>query len=178
MYSDVSDNRDLSSSVAYSSDDIVWCVASAKQTPQWENMFRFAPGYFWIICFTAGYIGSFVLYKLLKYDTGRYHSFHVVCMSVWQTVWGIPSYFDPKNSCVRACYCTMLFSGIVGSTYVMAFFIKFLTMPIYEKQVNSMDEIVSNSFELCGQNETLSFYNHHQDSVCILQLYIGLFNNN
>lgn len=82
---------------------------------------------------------------------------------------GIPTYFNPKSNYVRAFYTVMLIVGTVGVTTLMAFFIKFLTLTIYMKQVDSMDEIVSNGYKLCGQNDTLSFYNHHQDSVCIAQ---------
>lgn len=167
MSGEVSDYRDLSISVAYSSDDISWCIASAKEVPRWQNMLIFAPGWLWITCFTLGYVASAVLFILLKYDPGTYHCFHVVSMCVLQMVFGIPSYFNPKNSYVRAFSTMMLFSGTVGINTLMAFFIKFLTMTIYMKQVDSMDEIVLNGYKLCGQNDTLSYYNHHQDSVCI-----------
>lgn len=164
---DVMGYRNLSSSIAYSSDDITWCLASAKQLPRWQNMFRIIPIYLWFIFLFFGYAAIVVLYKLLKYDPGTYHSFHVVTMITLQGVFGLSSHFYPKNGCVRAFYLAVLVVGIVGITTFTAFFIKFLTVPIYMRQVETAEEITSGGYKLCGLNETLSFYNQ-QNLVCIV----------
>lgn len=167
MYSDASDYRDLSSSVAYTSDDITWCIASARQVPQWQNMYRIASPLMWFMLVGSGYCAALTLSILLKYEPGTYYGFHTISMCALQSIFGLPTFFNPKNSCVRAYYSTLLFVGVVGINIFLAFVIKFLTVPIYEKQVDSMDEVVSNGYKLCGQNATLSFYNHHQDAVRI-----------
>lgn len=117
MYSDESDNRGLSSSIAYSSDEIAWCIATAKPVPQWQNLYRTGPAYLWVLLVSSGYFASVTLYILLKYETGphQHHCFHIVSMSVLQTFFGLSTYFNPRNSCVRAYYSTVLFVGIVGT---------------------------------------------------------------
>lgn len=57
-------------------------------------------------------------------------------------------------------------AGFVGLTSVTAFLVKILTLPIFMKQIKSLEELVSNGYILCGQNESLSFYSPDQDSVC------------
>lgn len=97
-----------------------------------------------------------------------WHNFHVVSLIILQAMFGQASSFNPRNSCVRAFYFTVLFAGIVGMTTFTAFYIKSLTLPIYSKQIETIEEIVSQGFELCGQNETIPFYNHQQDAVRIV----------
>lgn len=164
---DVSGDRNISSSVAYSSDNIAWCIARAKHVPRWKNMYIIVPFYYWLLFYLIVFCVAVGLYILLKNDPGPYYSFPLMYIIVLQAVIGQASFFNPRNCCFRIFYLTLLIMGIVSITTYTAFFIKFLTLPIYTRQVESIEEMVSNEYILCGQNETLSFYNLQQDSVRI-----------
>lgn len=161
----LSSDRGLSSSVAYSSDNIAWCIASAKQVERWKNMFIIVPTYIWFLFILLAYLGSILLYYLLKYKTGAHYSLIVVCMILLQAVLGQASIFKPRSCCYRAFYFATLVICILCITTYTAFFIKFLTLPIYTRQVESIEELAYYRYTLCGQNETFSFYNLQQDQV-------------
>lgn len=166
-FGDISAHSDLSATVSYIFDDIAWCTAITKPVPRWQNLFFVMTASMWITFVVSSYFVTLFLYKLIKYDSGTYYSFHVIAMVVMQSVLGLPSIFNPRNSGVRVFYAMLMLANIVAINTYLAFYIKIMTVPMHLTQVETIEEIISYGYELCGQNETLSFYNHQQDSVSI-----------
>lgn len=141
----------LIASHSFYHDVITWCIQRQKPIPIWKS-------YFYIckdpIVYVVGAL-EVVFVIGLAYFAERFErhpkwdiyqlAFNGVCAYV-----GFSCTFKPTFHITRFGFFIVLFAAIVFTTTKNSMLIVFITSPIYDPQIQSIQEIVSRNFNLMG----------------------------
>ena len=83
--------------------------------------------------------------------------------------------YEPKIAANRIFYGCCLFAGLIYSTVIGTYFLPLMVFPVYEDQIGSIEEIMTNGYKFVGDesawkqlktlNEVNLTYNHSKTHV-------------
>lgn len=156
-------NRNVTASIPYLQDKLIWCIQRSGKIPIWVNFFFIIPLDIWIFfAFVSVLSCSFLMYALLPFETyyrSKIHRFdfsYCLCLIIIPSYAATSSTFRPKNPLIRLYYgmlliCPMLFHQLIG-----AFMYQFMHHQFYYHQIASTDEMITKNFRLTGSSEVLN----------------------
>lgn len=149
---DILSHKDFIASNAYYHDALTWCVQAKKPIPIWQNLFRLCNDpIVWILYTVMSFITVFVFYYLQQLEDvqRKWDWFRLTSSGICST-FGFPSEFWPRSTPSRVFYMFAVFGQMIFTIYFGGVMLTFIMEPIYEKQINSIQEIVDQSFDLTG----------------------------
>lgn len=137
-------------------DTLTWCVQKQKPIPQWENYFHICRDPMVYLLFTGIAIvilgHGYFMEQFERYPKWDWNKF--VCNCIRGTL-GFPNTYNPTFHTTRFGYIIILLTGISVTTVINTMFMIFITNPILEPQVQSIQEIVRQKFSLMGDQFAL-----------------------
>lgn len=141
----------------YYHDVLTWCVQKAKPIPTWKNLFRMCTDpIIWAIYTVMAISVIFMGYFLQqfedfqpKYDWLRLTFMAVCCMS------GFVCDYKPKIISNRIFFMFCVFGAMIYVITMMSLILKCLCNPIFEDQIETIEEIIDNSYDLVGDGSAL-----------------------
>lgn len=152
----------FSETIPYYYDDQAWCIARAKQTASWKNIFEIFSVGIWMII-----VSIFFMISALFYFLGsRHHSFSGALLNAFVICLSMPLRFKrPFHFHLRfiffliflyAIYINMMFSGFLMTT---------LTKQRFQKQVTTINETIENGFSYAGGQVVKTYLSLRNDTV-------------
>lgn len=145
-------NKYFIASHTYYHDILTWCVKKKQAMPIWKNIFYLCTdSMVWILytimCFTV----IFTAYFLQQFENvqPKWDWFRITVNGL-SVICGYGSVYKPQILSNRIFYTLALFSSMIFGVTMIAFFIKFLSEPIYLKQISFVQELMDESFDLAG----------------------------
>lgn len=155
---------------SYYSDTLTWCVREKSPIPRWKNIYHLCSdpivfilyGFMCFACvFTAYFLQQFEDLQP-KWDWFRI-TFAGICCCVGST-----TYYKPKTFSNRNFFLFLLFGNMIFVISFISCLIQLVSAAIYDHQIESVREMLDDSFELlCDeftfqhlikQNEVIWFY--------------------
>lgn len=168
-------NDQLQLSIAYMADDLTWCLATAKETALWKNIFFMFPLWMWPFVICLAYFNAFVLYLLMMFDVGgpRPLNYHSTCLTMFSThIVMSNGTYRPNGISTKTFYVFLLFYGFLIMAVFNSFLIQVLTRKMLEKQVVTIEEMIYQDMDVVGSLETRSlFANGPQDEVYFIDRF-------
>lgn len=151
-------NELLIASHAYYYDTLTWCVQIKQPIASWKNIYHVCSDTLtWSLFAISSLCTNAMTFFLQQFDHGVqpkwdwlriwFDGFRVIC--------GMNSTYNPTNVLTRSFFIFCIFVGIIASTTDNTFILLFMLSPIFEKQVNTVNEIIEQKFDLVGDNLTL-----------------------
>lgn len=149
-------NKHLDSSTPYNFDDLTWCVGKAKLLPTWQNIYQILDEkLLWLLLVFSYYILVVLTYLLQQYEKKPLDMYSAMLISLLVFVNFAPNY-RVRTLGLKFIYMWCFFSCIVCMITVNSFFQKVLKSPIRKIQVQSIEEIINERFELAGDQFSLT----------------------
>lgn len=147
-------------SAPYLLDDLTWCVSRAKPKPRWKNLFYIIKDAqtftFGVVLFIWTTFAGYLLTTFEEKPLDLIYSFLLTS----QTMASLPMNYRPMGSLIRIHYAQFLIFPYWLTQIYCAFSFIFVTRVIYDNQINTIDEIASNTFDLAGDPYALGFLNN------------------
>lgn len=141
---------------SYIQDDLTWCVQRANAVPRWMNVF-FIPKDFLIyiigaIAFIFVILGA---YLLTTFEDRAYDFILISFMSI-QVVLGLATVLDPKKWMFRLLFTKFMFIAFWIVQIFNAYWMTYVSRVLYEKQIDTIDELIHENFHLAGDKYVLN----------------------
>lgn len=150
-------HEEFIASHSYYHDALTWCVQRRKQIPVWMNLFLLCNdpliyGIYTVLCFAM----VFLFYYLQQYEDvhPKWDWFRLTFSGICATL-GFASEFRPQNIPSRIFFIFCIFGSMIFMIVSIAKTLMFVTTTFYEKQIDSIQEIVDGSFDLIGDDFAL-----------------------
>lgn len=156
----------LLASNAYTDDSLTWCVQAKRPYSKWENFFQICTDWrVYIAMSISELVSQIFVYVLLAFEYSVFPKwdFHEITLIGFAYTFGLSYPIYPKHS---------FFRMIVGSYLIMAFLLNIIiltkyqetmTVPIYNLQINTVNEIIENDFKLAGDPFALEFLSERNE---------------
>lgn len=173
LTNDISLKTEFVFTLPYYSDDITWCISRAKHIPLYLNAFRYVKdSELYVMGIFAVFAAIIIGFLLTTFEEKPIDYFEMSLIGI-SVVSNSATYFQPKRPCNRflymlTCYIGLLLVNIFGAYYVVA-----LTYPIFEDQLDSVNSLIENKFQLMGDAYVLEKIS--LQDVVILLLPFSLF---
>lgn len=147
----------LRGSSVYYQDLLTWCVQIKHLIPKGESLFYMCHD--WRVFLTmslSAFVAIAVTYVIQQFDDIHPKwDWHRITMLCYVNMCGFPSNYSPNITASRINYGVALFGCLL---FVIVFGVHcqlFMTNRIYEKQVNTVDELIANDYSLAGDSVAL-----------------------
>lgn len=155
--------QNVTASIPYLEDKLIWCVQRAGKIPIWVNFFFIIPLEMWIFfIFVSLLLGSILMYALTPYDAYYKKRIHRTDFFYCMFLICVPSYastsstFRPSNPRIRISYLTILVCPMFFHQYISAFLYQFMHYEFHYHQIATTDEMLRENFRLTGSVEVLN----------------------
>lgn len=158
----------LASTQSYHTDSLTWCVQKAKQVPVYSKIFYLCNDpIVYAVFILQNTVLCIVCYYLQQFERPQWDylgiSFNGVCLFL-----GFPCPYQANNNANRVLFMSILLGGIIFVTTLSTIVIKLSTSPIYNTQIQTIDEIVDNyHFDLVGSPFALHELQQQNEVKCI-----------
>lgn len=141
----------FTASRSYYHDKITWCVRARQPTPKWKNLFKICNDTTVYTIYSLMVISFvFTSYFMQQFeDQQKWDGFKILLMAI-ANVCGSGSNYTPKILSHRIFFIISMFCGVLINIIVASFAMLFVTRLIFEKPIDSVQEIVKKQFELVG----------------------------
>ena len=136
----------------YYHDALTWCVRTKQPIPNWQNIFH--------VCRDPIVITSYFLLCVLAVFTGyfmqRFENFTPkwdwwrMTFAATTPMLGLPSEYFANTIPNRIFFIISVLGAMVFYTITNSFILLFITIPIYEHQIETRQEIIQQRFALVG----------------------------
>lgn len=152
------DSEKFFASAPYLQDDMTWCV-ERSQNLVGKNIF-------FNVTSTETYIFGGVLFIFSILGVNFLPTFgkkppdliHTAILAV-QTLIAFPSPHNPKKASIRLFFAIFLIPPFWLNQIYSAYFFTYISRVIYNKQINTFDEVATNNFRLAGDGSVLDYLN-------------------
>lgn len=150
-------NEYFIASHSYYHDELTWCVKKKQPIPLWKNIFHVCTDpivwalhtFTMIACISTCYFIQQFEDMRPKWD------WHRITFAGFCCCCGFPSEFNPKTTSQRLSFSCILLAFMILDITGLALMVKSITKPFYNDQIDSIKQIVDNSFELSGDKFAL-----------------------
>lgn len=152
-------NEYFTISNAYFFDILTWCVQERQPITPLQNIFHLCTDPFvWLLYALTAFASYFTAYYLQRFEasTLKMDAFEIILAATAISISMIHKYRAINHS-NRVFYAFACMAGILHTIVILTGSMAILMNPIYEDQINSIAEILDDSFEIVGD----SFALHH-----------------
>lgn len=136
---------------------LTWCVQKKQPIAIWKNLFYLCNdplvlGLFAIICLSVVSMSYFLQqFEIIqpKWDSYRLTLCSLCCC------FGFVCEYKPKIISNRIFFIFCVFGCMISTISMMSIIFKFVTTPLYENQIQSVQEIIARSFHVIGDEFAL-----------------------
>lgn len=151
-------NEFYTASRPYYHEALTFCVQTKQQIPIWKNLFLVCSDpLVYVVGAIAGFLGICTIYFMQQFeDLQPKWDWHRITLIMFANVSGF-SYnsYNPQTIPYRIYHIITLFCAIIITNFISSFMLLLLTTPIYENQIESIQEIVDNQFEVISDTFAL-----------------------
>lgn len=133
----------------YSRSEFIWLVPCARRLPGWRNVFRIFSSSVWLCIFLSLILAAGVMRFLAKETRGvaRYSDLSASSCNILAMFLGVGVSSVPRASSVRIFFLAWICHCMAVNTVIQSYFTAFLVKSDLEKQVSSVDEMLSSGME-------------------------------
>lgn len=153
-------NQHFVASETYFNDVLTFCVQKVQPIEAWKNIFRICSDpLVWVVFSAMTSLCVFISYYLQQFEHSRpkWDIFRITFAGLQSFLGSTSSKYKPTTHSHRIFFIFFVFGCIVYYNYIQSYWIIFMTNPLFKKQIDSVDTILSHSFELVGDEFVL----HH-----------------
>lgn len=147
----------FANSLAYSQDEITWCVQKAKSRAKWKQMWLIADWKVFLCIFSTALPFTWIMYGLAGFEKRPFDVWTSAFMILRSITLTSPP-FNPERSSVRFIYLLQQHLCFFASSIFLSFFFIIITRPFNEHQISSFEEIVKANFRLVAEGEMKQFF--------------------
>lgn len=155
--SDIESSKALSTSTPYYSDDQTWCVAKARATSKWKNIFNIFTTELWIAIICALFVITITLNIFIKIER-RHENIYWAFLRALAISMGLMPTFRPQYAHTRFVYFLFLLYGVMINATFNCFLISTLTRYRTDKQVKTLNDTTKNNFNYAGGWSSVSHF--------------------
>lgn len=150
-------NKYFIASHSYYHDELTWCVQKKQPIPLWKNVFYVCRDPIVFVMHTVSCFLLILTFYFIQQFEDMYPKWdwHRITLSGFCICCGFPCEAKPKIASHRIQFLFCLFAFMIFNISCLTIGIRSNTIPIYEHQIDSILHIVSNSFELVGDDFAL-----------------------
>lgn len=151
-------NKYFVASHPYHHDSLTWCVQSKQPISKWKNVFQICKDPIVLMLYAIMTIAcDFTLYFMQKFEDMQpkwcWYRISLVVLSI-SCGFSYPSY-KPKITPHQIFAAFGLLGGIMLTTTLNSMILLFITNPIFNSQIESIQELMNGHFELVGDEFAL-----------------------
>lgn len=142
---------------SYYHDVLTWCVQESHEIPEWQNIFHLCSDpMVWLLhtlmCISVICMGYF----LQGFEKHRKLDWHSITLAGIGCLCGFSvQHRNVHNTSGRIFLGFCLYGSVVFNICLISCMINFLKKPLYEDQIDSIQQIINNSYELAGDEFAL-----------------------
>lgn len=162
--------KDFVNSHSYYHDALTWCVQKQQPIPIWRNIFficndPFVLSLYPVMCISVFAFAYFI--QQFEEKPPKLNLF-IIMLEAATSAFGLSCNYKAKLISNRIFFACCMFGNLVFVNNVLSFIIRNMTSTIYEHQIETIQEIIENSFELTGDDFT---FKHliQQNEVILLE---------
>lgn len=143
---------------AYYQDLLTWCIQAKRLIPKGDSIFYVCHDWrVFLTMFLSAFVVLGTLYVIQMFDDIHpkwdWHRLTIHCFS---NMCGFPYTYQPKIIASRIYYACCLYGTLIFLIDFGVHYQVFMTNGIYENQLNSVDELITNDFALVGDSLALN----------------------
>lgn len=170
-------SEQLTASRSYYHDALTWCVQIKQPISNWKNIFYLCRdplvfAIYTVMCTLVIFMGYFL--QIFENITPKWDWFRLTFAGVSPCL-GFASEYFANTIPNRIFFLFSLFGATLSFIVFNAFFLLFVTFPIYEHQINTRQEIIDNRFELIGDAFAFQHLKLQNDQVNANQICQSIF---
>lgn len=149
-------NKYLVASRPYYNERLTWCVQKRKLVPVHKKILYFCTDERIFIIFGIELsLASFIIYFMQQFERHpKWDCLRITIAGIY-LFFGYPCTFKPENNANRMLFIWTLFAAILYTIVLSTGSIHVLSSDIYNRQVETIHEILQNDFDLVGNEFTL-----------------------
>lgn len=161
----------LKGSNAYYQDSLSWCVRAKHLIPKENSIFYVCHDWRVYLTMSLSTIAVLItIYVIQQFDDIHPKwDWHRITILLFANTAGFPYTYRPKNLASRLYYGCGLLGGMLFLIVFGVHYHLFMTNLMHEKQVDSIDEIIAEDYDLAGDSMALK-YLHEQNEVWTLSI--------
>lgn len=163
-------NEHSIASHAYHYDTLTWCVQMKQSISTWKNIYRVCSDkILWVLFSFSALCTDVTTFFLQQFD----HQVHPKWD--WFRIWfdglrvlcGMSSTYKPETVLSSAFFMICVFVGMISYNTCNSFILLFMMIQIFEKQVNTVNQIIEQKFDMTGDNLTLQLISKRSQVIAI-----------
>lgn len=148
--------RYFNASRNYYHDMITFCVQEKKPIPLWQNFFRLCEDPIIYMLFAIMAVtGIFLFYYSHQFEDRPMYDWHRVTMEAIRLMCGWTIGYRPKILPTKILYVSCLFGSLIFTVEFLALFLNLLNTTMFKHQIQSIQEILDQSFQVVGDDFAL-----------------------
>lgn len=152
---------------SYYYDSLTWCVRQRQPIAKWKNFFRLCRDPTVYTIYTIMSISVvFTCYFMQQYEflQPKWDGLSILLMAI-ANVCGSGSNYKPKIASHRIFFIIGVLGGILLNIILTSFTVIFMSNQIFGNQIESIQEIVENRFDLVGDGFALQQLNRNKQVI-------------
>lgn len=164
-------HKSLTYSIPYFMNDLTWCVKKPENLPVYLYIFFVLSPKVWLFATIMNVFGSaFIIYMMAPFDsqnTNRHHMdfWKTLLVIVFPTIFFTPCKFNPTYKPFRIFHGILLIATFFWSQIVFVYIYRFISAPIASAQMDTINELIKNNFQLMGSSDILDWI-RFDEKVC------------
>lgn len=141
----------------YYSDELTWCVQKRQPLPMWKNIFKLCEDpTIYLLFFIMGTGCAIVIFFMQQFEDVRPKWDYIrISITIIRCYCGFGIEYKPKLHSTRIFIVSCLLSSFLFDIKFILLWTKYMTTPLFERQIQSRQEIIDNRFETVGDGFAL-----------------------
>ncbi|EFA08518.1 hypothetical protein TcasGA2_TC006171 [Tribolium castaneum] len=164
--------HDFSNTDAYYLSGLVWIVPIAQYVPKWRVLTVIFSWYLWILCLGLVFVCALLLKvtSLSRNENKHYKKFGNDLLATFQVMIVTAVDRQPRSDFSRIIFIALNFFSIINAAVYTSSLINYLTLPQREPQVDSIEGILAQNWDIGGLPVYHDIFNVTDDEKAV-QIY-------
>lgn len=146
----------LLASKSYYHSAFTWCAKKCQPIPVSENILHLCRDPWVYAIFTVSVVATLCAsYFVQQFERPPQMDWHQIFVNGFACILGFSCHYEPKNNANRVLFAFFLMASALFVIIISSVAMSFITTPILQPQIKSVEEIVSNEFNLVGNRFVL-----------------------
>lgn len=167
IYPDNAIHNDFETTISYLQDSYTWVVPRALALPRWLGLVIIFDNNMWIVVGVIYLMCTLVWLLLgnLSNESKQHKALDHCAINTWMMNIGGVAYNRPVNQALRVFFIFLCIYNVVLVTAYQTKLIMVLTQPYYEKQIDSLEEILNANLHVGGVEELKDIINEADEKL-------------
>ncbi|XP_050538126.1 ionotropic receptor 21a-like isoform X2 [Daktulosphaira vitifoliae] len=152
---DYSTNANVQFTTVVQYEELCFVVPKAGKMSQWRAIFTAFQAQLWCLL-AVSYFMSIVAWSLIKRTTDMPYTTMGLAINLFQVFLMVPLHRMPNNVPERLIVISAVVFGFITSTSLQAVMVKYISIPKYEKNINTVQEVYDTGLPILSSSKSLA----------------------